>query len=122
MWKSAPVQLLLSEPPPNFIEHRVCNSAPSHPSGHYADDVSTRADHSSIPAEALAKKARLQSVLRVMEEDSPSREPACLRDLRILMGEPSTPDLDAVSKAVLTGNHVEEACELLRTLRRERGD
>ena len=121
MWKSARNELVPSGHFPVSTERRVRNSAPSHPSGHYADDVSTRADHSSIPAEALAKKARLQSVLKAMEERGPSREPACLQALRTLMGEPTSPDLDAMSKAILTDNHVEEACELLRTLRRETG-
>jgi radical SAM-linked protein len=57
-----------------------------------------------------------------MEERGRSREPACLQLLRTLMGEPTASDLDVMSKAILTDNHVEEACELLRTFRREAED
>ena len=84
--------------------------------------MSTRANHSSIPAEALAKKARLQAVLRVMEEQGPSREPACLQALRTLKTGLSSPDLDAAFVAILTDYLAEEAGELLRTLRREAGN
>lgn len=100
----------------------VCNSAPPHPPDHYADEVSTRAKPPFIPAEALAKKARLQSTLRVMEERGPSREPACLQALRALMAAPSSPDPEATLEAIRTNHLLEEAGELLRGLRREGGN
>ncbi len=107
---------------PISTECGVRNSPPPHPSDHYADEVSTRAKPPSIPAGALAKKARLQSALRVMEARGPSREPACLQALRALMTEPSSPDPDTTLDAIRTDRLVEEAGELLRSLRREGGN
>ncbi len=58
----------------------------------------------------------------MMEEYGPSREPACLQVLRTLMAGLPPPDLDATIDAILTDNLVEEAGELLRSLRREAGN
>jgi hypothetical protein len=84
--------------------------------------VSTHPNRFSIPAEALARQARLQTVLRMMEEHGPSREPACLQDLRALMAGRSSSDLNATIEAIVTDQLVEEAGELVRTLRREAGN
>lgn len=117
-----PVRICSAElSPPISTENRVRNSPPPHPSGHYAEKVSTRAKPPSIPAEALARRAQLQAVLREMEERGPSREPACLQALRALAAEPPSPDLDVAFEAVLIDQLAEEAGELLRTLRREAG-
>jgi len=121
MWKSARREIV---PPiffPNSAENRIRNSPPPHPPGHYADEVSTRAQPPFIPAAALARKAQLQSVLRGMEARGPSREPACFQALRTLGDEPRPADLDGAFDSILSGHLAEEASELLRTLRREVG-
>jgi hypothetical protein len=55
----------------------------------------------------------------MMEEKGPSREPACLQDLRAVVAGRSSPDLDARIAAILIDNLGEEAAELVRSLRRE---
>jgi radical SAM-linked protein len=99
-------------------EHQFPDSSPLHPSGYYAEDVSMRASHPSIPAEALARRVRLQTVLRAMEEMGPSLEPACLRDLRDMIAGRVAPDLDGAIKSILAGDVAVEAHELCRSLRR----
>jgi hypothetical protein len=84
--------------------------------------VSTPARGFSIPAEALARQARLQAALKAMEEMGPSREAACLLDLRAVIAGRSPLDLDARLEAILAENLAEEASELCRSCRREAVD
>jgi radical SAM-linked protein len=84
--------------------------------------MSTRTNPSPVPPEALARKARLHSLLRAMEMRGPSREPSCLQALRDLDARRAAPDLDARFETILAERLVEEACELLRALRREAAD
>jgi len=76
-----------------------------------------------IPAEALARQARLQAALRDMEAAAPSREAPCLQGFRTLLlgnlsGSESTTWLDALVAADL----VEEAGEILRQAKRQVAD
>ena len=57
-----------------------------------------------------------------MEEHGTSREPACLQALRPLIAGDSSLNLDTAIEAIVVDNLVEEAGELLRTLRREAGN
>lgn len=93
-----------------------------HSADHYAEDVSTRTPHPFIPAEALARQARLQAALSRMVAAGPSREPACLKDLRAMLAGQSAPDLDAMLEGIRAGDLTEEAAEILRASRREAMD
>jgi radical SAM-linked protein len=81
-----------------------------------------RVRDSSIPAEALARQARLQAVLREMEDKSPSREAACLRDLRAAIAGRSSFECEAGIKSIAAENLVEEAYETCRSSRRDAAD
>ncbi len=105
-----------------FCRVQGLNSPPPHAFDHYADDVSTRAHDSSLPAEALARQARLQAVLQGMEGKGPSREAACLQALRAVVAGRLPPDLNARIEPVVAEGLVEEAGELCRSLRREAVD
>ncbi len=93
-----------------------------HSADHYAENVSTRTPHPSIPAEAQARQASLKAALRGMAEAGPSREPACLKDLRAMLAGPSSLDLDAMLEAILADDLTEEVAEILRASRREAMD
>jgi radical SAM-linked protein len=95
---------------------------PPYRSGHYAEAVSTRSHHPAIPAEALARQAQLRSALQEMVGRGPSKEPACLRDLRDVLAGRASLDLDARIGSVLAEGLVLEGWELCRTLRREAGN
>jgi radical SAM-linked protein len=81
-----------------------------------------QAGHPTIPPEALARRARLQSALRMMEEQGPSQEPACLWELRAVVAGLSAPDLEHRIPVIMAEDLMVEAWELCRTLRREAGD
>ena len=89
---------------------------------HYADDVSMRVPHPSIPAEALARQARLHAALGDMEASGPSLEPASLQALRAVLAGSGAPELDSRIAAIVADDLVEEAAELLRASRRQAGD
>ena len=99
---------------PISVESPLSVSVPSPGPDHYADVVSHPAPHPSIPAAALARKARLQSTLQAMEAASPSREPACLLGLRALLHGGMEAGLDVAIAQILAEDCVEEAVELLR--------
>lgn len=90
---------------------------------HYADEVSTPAPQPpAIPAEVLARQARLQATLRAMEEAGPNREPACLLDLRARLAGQSASDPDGTIQAIVGDDLAEEAVEMLRASRRDAVD
>ena len=57
-----------------------------------------------------------------MEEQGPSREPACLQDLRAVLTGRLAHDLDARIESIVSKGLVEEAGELCRAFRREAVD
>lgn len=86
---------------------------------HYAEDVSNRSNLPAIPAEALARRSRLQAALRRMEAVSPNREPACLQALRARIEALSPTDLEMAIEAIRDAGLAEEAAERVRSLRLE---
>lgn len=75
-----------------------------------------------IPAEALARQARLQSALRDMDGRAPSREAPCLQALRALLTESAGPESGAWVEGPVAADLVEEAGEILRHARRHAAD
>src|ERR1035437_5854904 len=71
----------------------TCVYVPSHSLDHYADDVNAQTPHPPIPAEALARRAHLQTVLRDMEGRGRSLEPSSMQALRAVMAGDNAPDL-----------------------------
>lgn len=86
---------------------------------HYADEVSARTSHPPIPAEALARQARLKAALRAMEEVGPSLEAPCLQSLRAEISAGDFSDLEIWIETLLREGLIEEALDLLRASRRE---
>lgn len=84
--------------------------------------MSSPAPHPSIPAEALARRARLRATLQEVEALGQSLEPPPLHALRQCFLGQGEPDLDHLLAAIAIGHLEEEADELLRTFRREGGD
>lgn len=72
----------------------------------------------SIPAEALARQARLHSALGGMEAAAPSREATCLQGFRALLREPVASESGAWLEALVAADLVEEAGEILRQAKR----
>lgn len=107
---------------PRFLPRPHPRFCTIHPADHYAEDVSTRTPHPSIPAEALARQACLQAALKGMAEAGPSREPACLKDLRAMLAGQWSPDPGAMMEAILAEDLTEEVAEILRASRREAVD
>ncbi len=86
---------------------------------HYAEHVSPRPLHPPIPAEALARQARLAAALRAVEEKGASLEPRTLQALRVAFGGTAVADMPTILAAIQAEDLVEEAAELLRSARRE---
>ncbi|WP_285571033.1 TIGR03936 family radical SAM-associated protein [Geothrix limicola] len=80
--------------------------------------MSARTSHPSIPAEALARQARLGAALHAMETVGPSLEPACLQVLRSGIATGALPDQEIWIQTLQREDLVEEAAELLRASRR----
>lgn len=79
--------------------------------------MDTNARHPSIPAEALARQARLSAILAHMEQGAASREPVALRALRrALRGEHADPA--ELARALVEADLVEEGASLIRSDRR----
>jgi hypothetical protein len=87
----------------------------------YSGTVDAHPPSSFIPAEALARQARLSTVLAAMEQAGPSREPASLQALRsALRGTPSDPE--ALVQSLVVEDLVEEGAALVRAERRNAGE
>jgi radical SAM-linked protein len=84
---------------------------------HYSEDVDARMHLPAIPAEALARQARLQAALQAMEVAGPSREPAALQGLRAALAGRPTQDLESLITMLINAELAEEAGELLRAAR-----
>lgn len=80
------------------------------------------AKSSPIPAEAMARRARLVATLAAMELSAPSLEPAPLQALRRLLEAPPGPDPGPCLAAVCSADLAEEGLELLRHERRSGAD
>ncbi|HLP29913.1 MAG TPA: DUF2344 domain-containing protein [Geothrix sp.] len=89
---------------------------------HYPEDVNDRALPPVIPAEALARRARLKAVLEAMERGAPSLEAPCLQAFRTMLRNGAAVDADSVVEAVAAANLAEDAGEILRSSRREVSD
>ncbi|WLT33307.1 TIGR03936 family radical SAM-associated protein [Geothrix sp. PMB-07] len=76
------------------------------------------AHHPSIPAEALARQARLQAALQDMEDRGPSLEPKPLQRLRAVLEDSHAVDSESICAELQAAELVEEAVDLLRTFRR----
>jgi radical SAM-linked protein len=74
-----------------------------------------------LPAEALARQARLSTALSAVELAGPSREPACLQELRA-MGSHAASPAPSLLEAILSEDLAEEAHEMLRWRRRDAAD
>lgn len=75
--------------------------------------MDARTHHPSIPAEALARQARLSALLAAMEQGSASREPAALRALQdALRGEHFDPA--ALIQSLVEEDLIEEGACLVR--------
>jgi hypothetical protein len=80
--------------------------------------VNASAPHPSIPAEALARQARLATFLAAMERQAENLEPHPLQTLRqALQGEPA--DLSALIEGLVEEDLVEEGACLVRAERRQ---
>lgn len=113
MWKSSWARVVSWPSDLGFCRAPRAGSPPTHPSDHYAEGVSNRASHPPIPAEALARKARLQGALEHMMSAGSNREPACLQALSTL----SLDGLGATLEAIRSAGLEEEAHEHLRSMR-----
>lgn len=79
--------------------------------------MNDRAHSPFIPAEALARQARLASILAAMEQKGENREPASMQALRrMLKGGPE--DLESLIERIVAEDLVEEGVSLLRAERR----
>ncbi|MBP1772252.1 MAG: hypothetical protein H6P99_1415 [Holophagaceae bacterium] len=85
---------------------------------HYPDGVNARALPPAIPADALARQARLRATLQAMERRAPSREAPGLQAFRTLLLSGAAKDPDAAIHAVAAADLAEEAGEILRSSRR----
>ncbi|HJW42993.1 MAG TPA: TIGR03936 family radical SAM-associated protein [Geothrix sp.] len=81
--------------------------------------MNARALPPTIPAEALARQARLKAALDGMERRAPSQEVPCLQAFRGLLLGGSASDPDSTIDAVVAADLAEEAGEILRSSRRE---
>jgi hypothetical protein len=79
--------------------------------------VDTPHPSTCIPAEALARQARLAAVLAAMEEDRENREPASLQSLRRNL-QGGAVDAAAIVESLVAENLVEEGAALIRAGRR----
>lgn len=92
-------------------------------SNHYPEGVNDAARRPQIPAEALARQARLQAALQDMEAAAPSREAPCLQGFRALLLEnPAGSESAAWLDALVAADLVEEAGEILRLAKRQAAD
>ncbi len=89
---------------------------------HYSEGVDTRTHLPIIPAEALARQARLQTALQAMEAAGPSLEPAALQGLRAMLAGRPTLDPESLIPMLIHAELAEEASELLRTSRHAASD
>lgn len=107
-------------PRPNPPRH-LCFSSIQVPD-HYPEGVNARPHPPAIPAEALARKARLNAAIQAMEAAGPSLEPAPLQELRAAITSRPTRDHDALIAALSIPDLIEEAGDILRTSRRAATD
>lgn len=119
MWKSPGGWVVHQELRLGFCRAGGRGSCPIFSLDHYAEGVSSHTSHPAIPAEALARRSRLQDALKRMEGAAPSREPACLKALRTLVGGGAASGLDEVIGAISRAGLAEEASERIRSLRAE---
>lgn len=87
-------------------------------SGHYPGLVSESLHAPAVPPEAQARQRRLLEQMHFMTSRGPSREPACLQELRKQVEAGIEGDVEAQCGAIQAANLVEEAVELLRGLQR----
>jgi radical SAM-linked protein len=105
-----------------FLQNVQSHFRGIHSLDHYPEDVNARAPHPSIPAEALARQARLRAALLEMEQVRPNLEPTCMQALRAALAGRSAQNPESMIAAILAEDLVEEATELLRSSRREAQD
>lgn len=86
---------------------------------HYPEVVNARMHPPDIPAEALARRAHLQSVIQGMEAFGNSLEPAPLRELCAAIAGRAVLDVEALVAMLAAADLVEEAADLLRAARRD---
>jgi radical SAM-linked protein len=88
--------------------------------------VDEQAHSPFIPAEALARQARLAEALAGMAAQAPNREPAPLQELRRFLAAPAEGDLEAgalaIASALGSADLAEEGVDLLRSARRTGAD
>lgn len=122
MWKSPPFELVWELLFRDFYRKHHPRFSANRSADHYAGDVTMRAPQPPIPAEALARQARLRAALQAMETVTPSLEPACLQELRAVIAGRTTVRIESSTAKLQQEDLVEEAVELLRASRREAGD
>lgn len=86
---------------------------------HYAGAVSSTPSHPSVPAEALARQARLERLLAAMEQQAPSLEPRCLRELKCALAGTTALDMEAWITRTQAEQLIEEAAEMVRSSHRQ---
>lgn len=101
-----------------FLHGILSGVPPRDPAAYYPGGVDERAPSSFIPAEALARQARLATVLADMERGAESREPAPLQAFRQALTHPDADPHPCVA-AVVSAGLAEEAADLLRAFRRK---
>lgn len=117
MWKSG-LGILR---PTNFFSD-LDDSAPMHSlwdsPAPYPEAVRPDANSPAVPAEALARRRRLQATLEAMEAGFPSLEPACLQALRSALKGCMELDPVAWLQQVQAQSLVEESLAILRASQR----
>jgi hypothetical protein len=119
LWKSF---FVLERLPDFFLAPRTTRKGRADPfakQGHYAGEVRPSVFHPSTPPEALARQARLEQLLRDMENRALSLEPRCLQEMKAALAGGIVLEMDAWAARVQADHLTEEAAEMVRSSHRD---